>query len=234
MITDGSQSTNVEIATTDLLGSLNNIETKYAPKQLYYSGDKNLIKTTRVSVIGTRQPSEQGIKNTVIVAKFLVQHHITIVSGLAKGIDTVAHLSAINLGGKTIAVLGTPLNKPYPKENTSLLQKIASQHLALSQFSQGTPFQKKNFPIRNRTMALLSHASIIIEANENSGTLHQGWEALRLGRPLFIVEDVLKNTNLTWPNKMLDYGAMILSITDLNRIIEEIPGQVMQDLNTAF
>ena len=213
-----------KITPEELIGPLNDIEKKFAPSYLFLKGNIELIDARpRVSIIGTRHPSEKGINNTVVLTKFLVKNDILIVSGLALGIDSVAHRTAINNSGNTIAVLGTPLDKYYPKQNSELQDEIAKNHLLISQFPAGTPIQPKNFPMRNRTMALLSHASIIVEANEGSGTLHQGWEALRLGRPLFIIEDILKNKELKWPYKLMEYGAKILPISKPEIVLESLP-----------
>ena len=95
------------------------------------------------------------------------------------------------------------------------------EHLVVSQFASGHPVRRTNFPRRNRTMALVSNATVIIEAGETSGTLHQGWEALRLNRPLFILRSVAEDPGLKWPGEMLDYGALVLSEPD--EIFEHLP-----------
>ncbi|MGI0086906.1 MAG: DNA-processing protein DprA [Nitrosotalea sp.] len=201
------------IFVTKLLGHpLNDVETKYAPKMLYVRGPMEIpLPRPRVSIIGSRKASPHGIKDAKAIARTLTEHKTVIVSGLAEGIDTSAHETAIAAGGKTIAVLGTPLNKVYPRKNLQLQQEIMSNHLAISQFPVDHTTTPKDFVLRNRTMALISDATIIVEAGDTSGSLHQGWEALRLGRPLFIWKHVLNNTQLSWPEKMLQYGAMELS-----------------------
>ena len=98
-----------------------------------------------------------------------------------------------------------------------------SEQLVVSQFAPGHPFASRNFPIRNRTMALLSDATVIVEAGEKSGTLHQGWEALRLGRLRFLMESVAKDPTLTWTAEMIRYGAQILSRENLEQCLDEIP-----------
>lgn len=214
-----------KVSISELLGHpLNDIEEKYAPSCVYYQGNREIIfEGPRVSIIGSRHPSEEGLKITHHLTKNLVLKGITIVSGLAEGIDTIAHKVAMEYGGKTIAVLGTPLNQFYPSQNRVLQEKIMTHHLAVSQFQIGSPIQRANFPLRNRTMALLSHVSIITDATENSGTQHQGWEALRLGRPLYIVEDLIAIKKLNWAKKMREYGANILLPSDLKRILEDLP-----------
>ena len=171
----------------ELIGPLNDVEKKYAPKQLYVAGQLPIpLPSPRVAVIGSRKPSLKGFEAANKIATVLAKHNIIVVSGLAEGIDSAAHKGAINANGQTIAVLGTPLNKVYPWKNQSLQETIMQKHLAVSQFPSGYPITPKNFVIRNRTMALIADASIIVEASNSSGSLHQGWEALRLGRPLFI------------------------------------------------
>jgi len=205
-----------------LLGPLNDVEARNAPKELFVAGDVSLIDgPPRVAVIGTRQPSDRGVARAVRLASELVKSKAIVVSGLAEGIDTIAHRTAIEKGGRTIAVLGTPLDKVYPKKNYDLQQEVMQKHLAISQFPAGYPIQPKNFPMRNRTMALISHASVIIEAGEGSGTHSQGWETLRLGKPLFILQSVVNNKFLKWPQKMIEYGAIPLS--DSDRLLENLP-----------
>jgi len=145
------------------------------------------------------------------------------VSGLAEGVDTVAHQTAIECGGKTIAVLGTGLDRAYPASNASLLDEIKANHLAISQFKAGTSPRRSNFPQRNRTMALISDATVTTEASEKSGTRHQGWEALRLGRLVFLMQSVAGNENLTWPKEMIGYGAQVLTRDDMPDVLYDIP-----------
>ena len=206
-----------------LLGRpLNDIEKKNAPNILYTKGIIKIpLPGPKVSIVGSRKASSQGLSDTRKIAKILVENQVMIVSGLAEGIDTSAHEATITAVGRTIAVLGTPLNKTYPKKNFHLQQKIMRNHLAISQFPIGRLTQPKDFVARNRTMALISDATIIVEAGDTSGSLHQGVEALRLGRSLFIWKSVFNNTQLTWPQKMLKYGAIKLS--DPIDILESLP-----------
>lgn len=209
---------------TDILGPLSEVEHKHAPDVLYAEGDKDLLRSgLRVSVVGSRTPSPEGRRRAKALAEALVRHGITVVSGLAKGIDTVAHETALTAGGRTIAVLGTPLDEAYPAENWSLLERIKQKHLAVSQFPEGYGFKRENFPRRNRTMALISDATVIVEAGARSGTRHQGWEALRLGRLVFIMENVAANEALSWPRELIGYGAQVLRREDLPEVLYDIP-----------
>ncbi|MFO0602484.1 MAG: DNA-processing protein DprA [Polyangiales bacterium] len=195
----------------ELLGPLNDVERRNAPRAFWYEGDASLARTgARVSVVGTRDVSDEGRRRAARVARFLVERGATIVSGLAAGVDTVAHTTAIERGGRTVAVIGTGLDVVFPPQNRALHARIAAEHLLLSQFPPGTPVHKTRFPQRNRTMALLSHATVIVEAGDSSGTLSQGWEALRLGRPLFILRSVALDPKLKWPQEMIAYGAIVL------------------------
>ncbi|MBI3846689.1 MAG: DNA-processing protein DprA [Planctomycetes bacterium] len=203
------------IRVADLLGPLNEAETRSAPDVLYTRGNLGLLKgTVRVSVVGSRKPSERGVALARGIARLLVTEKIVVVSGLAEGIDAQAHVESMESGGSTVAVLGTPLSQSYPRANRQLQEQIGDSHLIVTQFPDGHPVQRGNFPRRNRTMALLVHASIIVEAADSSGTLSQGWEAIRLGRPLFLSKLVVDNTALEWPAEMLSYGAEVLDEPD--------------------
>lgn len=208
----------------DLLGPLNEVEKKNAPSELFTVGDVSLLANgARVSIVGTRRASREGLRRAGRLARLLIERRIVVVSGLAEGIDTAAHRAAIDAGGRTIAILGTPLDTFYPAKNRSLQELIMREHLAVSQFPPGFSGGRKCFPMRNRTMALISEATVIVEAGEGSGTLHQGWEALRLGRPLFLMESVTKAPDLSWPAEMLGFGAEVLSDQTLEFFFETLP-----------
>jgi DNA processing protein len=208
-----------------LLGPLNTVEQHNAPAALYAAGDIGVLRAgPRVSIVGSREASAHGLRRAVRLSRELAKHGVVIVSGLAKGIDTAAHTGAIEGGGRTIAVLGTPLDQVYPKENRSLQDRLMREHLVISQYAPGSPTRPSNFPRRNRTMALLSQATVIVEAGESSGSLSQGWEALRLGRALFIMRSVAEDKVLRWPHEMLGYGAQILTRTE--DVLEVLPPDV--------
>jgi len=214
-----------EIATLDperVMGGLNEFERRHAPERLFACGDLSFLQgTSRVAVVGSRKASLPGQKRVAKLVGALVEHDVVIVSGLAAGIDTAAHEEALKRGGRTIAVLGTPLNEAHPPSNAPLQQRLMDSHLVVTQFPLGHPTLRSNFPRRNRTMALLCDASVIVEAGESSGTLSQGWEALHLNRPLFILKSLLENDALTWPGEMLKYGAQVLE--DVEQILQILP-----------
>jgi DNA processing protein len=223
--------TNGTTATTPetILGTLNEVEQKNAPRRLFLHGDGTLLsRGPRVSVVGSRKASAEGLKRAGFLARALVAHDMIVVSGLAEGIDTAAHAAAIEAGGRTIAVLGTPLDQTYPAANRKLQELIGRDHLLVTQFAAGSTVTPKNFPIRNRTMALLTDATVIVEAGESSGTVHQGWEALRLGRLLFLMESVANDSRLSWPREMIGYGAHVLSRDNLDDSLTEIPSMTVR------
>jgi len=221
MVTPSNNKT-ATVTPLELLGPLNDIERKYAPSKIFTAGPMKLpLPKPRAAIIGSRKASERGLATAARITKTLTDHEVVIVSGLAEGIDSMAHETAISEGGKTIAVLGTPLNRTYPQKNLQLQNEIMKNHLAISQFPIGYPIQRKNFVIRNRTMALISNASIIVEAGDSSGSLHQGWEALRLGRPLFIWKAIVNDSSLSWTKKMIRYGATVLNHP--KQVLEVLP-----------
>jgi DNA processing protein len=187
---------------------------------IYYQGLWDLVCTPCVAIIGTRQPSEAGVRRTQKLTQGLVEKGFTIVSGLAAGIDTVAHQTAIKLNGKTIGVIGTPLSVVYPKENKDLQQKIAQDHLLISQVpfikyeKQNLKTKRFYFLERNKTMSVLTKATIIVEAGETSGTLVQAEAALKQKRKLFILQNNFENPKLTWPLKFKQKGAVCIKNFD--------------------
>ena len=216
-----------EFTPDDLLGPLNEVETKNAPERLFLAGRSDFLSGGgRVAIVGSRKASPEGIRRARKLAGLLAKRQITVVSGLAEGIDRAAHEAAIDRGGQTIGVLGTPLDKTYPKANAELQHYMMREQLVVSQFPVGYPTKPSCFPMRNRTMALISHATVIIEATDKSGSLSQAWEALRLGRALFITQSTLEDSSVTWPEKMLEYGTRVLSDTTLESLFELLPDRV--------
>ena len=198
----------------ELLGPQSELEGERAPERLFAAGDVELIRgRARVSVVGARRSTTVGLRRARRLAVELAREGVVVVSGLAAGIDTAAHDGVLAAGGRTIAVLGTPLDVCYPRQNRELQRRIMTEHLALSPFAPGSPVARRNFPYRNRVMALISDATVIVEAGDASGALAQGWEAIRLGRPLFILESIVEAPGLTWPGKMLRYGARVMTST---------------------
>ena len=217
-----------------LLGPLNDVEQKHAPAKLFIAGDTSILREGgRVAIVGSRKASREGVVRAKRLAKLLVERKVVVVSGLAEGIDTAAHIGTLEAGGRTVAVIGTPLDKVYPRQNAELQDRLVREHLVVSQFAVGYPTKPHNFPLRNRTMALISDATVIIEASDTSGSLHQGWEALRLGRGLFIARSLAESSAVTWPAEMLNYGARVLADETLEELFEFLPPRTAVALDGA-
>lgn len=180
----------------------------------YYQGWWDLAYTPSVAVVGARKVTEEGRRRAIKLTHHLVKDGFTVVSGLAEGVDTAAHTAALEMGGKTIAVLGTPLSHVYPKQNRELQERIAKDHLLISQ----VPFEhyeqrdfrsnRQFFPARNITMSALSQATVIVEASDTSGTLYQARAAIKQGRKLFILDSCFRNSAIQWPAKYEAKGAI--------------------------
>jgi len=187
---------------------------------LYYQGFWPLVETSCVAVVGTRNPSGRGRLRARVLTRKLVRDGITVVSGLATGIDSEAHTTAIKSSGRTIAVIGTPLSEAYPRENLPLQRFLATSHLVISQvpvlrYDRQTYRENRLFfPERNVTMSALTRATIIVEAGETSGTLIQARAALAQGRKLFILESCFGVPGLTWPKRFEERGAIRVSDYD--------------------
>ena len=137
--------------------------------------------------------------------------------------------------GRTLAVLGTPLDQTTPARNRKLQAHIMSEHLAVSQFEDGAKVFPSNFPLRNRTMALLSEATVIITAEAKSGTESQAWEAIRLGRALFVLRSLAARVEeVPWVGKVLEYGAHVLDEENLPYILEGLPSRSSRETAVAF
>jgi DNA processing protein len=189
-------------------------DAKYPVELLYYRGAWELTETKCMAVVGTRNPTPDGIERANRLARELVARDYTVVSGLAAGIDTAAHRGAIEANGRTIAVVGTPLGEVYPKENRELQEQIAAKFAIVSQVPilryerQNPPQNRLFFPERNVTMSALTEGTIIVEAGETSGTLIQARAALHQGRKLFILDSCFQRTDLTWPARFAAQGAI--------------------------
>ena len=182
--------------------------------KLWCAGDVSLVRKSCIAIVGTRNVSSDGAARARRLAKELAACGVVIVSGLARGVDTEALAAAMEAQGRTIAVIGTPIDRAYPAENKRLQERIYRDHLLISQFEPGKAVFKGNFPERNKLMATISDATVIIEASDTSGTLHQAAECVRLKRWLFIAASIVEDKTLRWPQSFLTYAnARILRTT---------------------
>ncbi len=208
------------------------LQNAYHPSEvLYYRGFWDLVETPSVAVVGTRHPSESGLKRAAKLAKALASDGYTIVSGLASGIDAAAHTAAIECNASTIAVIGTPISEYYPKENRALQDFIAKNHLLISQVpvcryaDQNYRLNSRFFPERNVTMSALTQATVIVEASDTSGTLIQARAALKQGRKLFILDSCFDVPALKWPHSYLSRGAVrVRDYDDIRQHLGNLPG----------
>ena len=179
---------------------------------LYFVGHWDLAWSPSVAVVGTRHPTEDGLTQTRKLVKSLVENDFTVVSGLAAGVDTAAHRAAMEYGGRTIAVLGTPLSRSYPLENADLQRAIGQDYLVISQVPvkryemQSFKGNRYFFPERNVTMSALTDATVVVEADDTSGALIQARAALEQGRKLFVLESCFGRV-LRWPERLVAQGA---------------------------
>jgi DNA processing protein len=190
-----------------------------APQQLFVAGDAALLHARlRIALVGAREASVEGLRRAGKLATQLAERGVVVVSGLAEGVDAAAHRAAMAAGGRTIAVIGTPLERCYPAKHAALQEEISRNHLLVSQFAASAKVSASSFPARNRTMAMISHASVVVEASDTSGSLSQAAEVQRLGRPLFIMRSLAENSQLRWPAAFLKSGAKILD--DVVQLLE--------------
>lgn len=190
------------------------------PFVLFYKGNIELLKTEKrkIAVIGSRDNSEYGKITTENICKDLVKENFVIVSGLAKGIDSIAHKSCLDNNGETIAVLGNGINVTYPKENDMLYKKIGNEGLIISEYPPNVLPDSFNFPKRNRIIAGLSEGVLVIEAKEKSGTMNTVSHALEDGKQIFCVPE-RSNLN-SGCNKLIKEGAKLVETA--KDILEEL------------
>lgn len=189
------------------------------PPVLYVRG--NLVRENPgVAVVGSRRATQYGLDTAENLAFQLAAHGVEIISGLARGVDTRAHMGALKAGGATIAVLGCGLDITYPLENKALMKKIPENGAVISELVPGTPPHPINFPARNRIISGLSLGVTVIEASEKSGSLITANYALDQGRDVFAVPGNINCRNSSGTNAMLKDGAKL--VTSAGDILEEL------------
>lgn len=194
-----------------------------APALLYLRGEITPQDQAAVAVVGSRMYSDYGRQAAFDIARGLAQAGVTIVSGLALGIDAFAHEAALNVEhGRTIAVLAHGLDQIYPRSNTALAREIIEQNkgAVISEFPIGTPSYPSNFPIRNRIIAGLSAGTVVIEGGEKSGTLLTAQAALEYNRDVFAVPGPIYSQTSAAPNNLIKLGAKL--ITSAQDVLDEL------------
>ena len=190
------------------------------PALLFYQGDLSLLNHQLLALVGSRLTSSYGEKALTLLLPELISHEITTVSGLAKGIDRAVHQKTIELGGRTIGIIGTGLDHYYPFENETLQNEIARNHLLISEYPIGTKPLKQHFPMRNRIIAGLSLGTLVIEAKYRSGSLITANLALQEGREVFAVPGNITNPYSEGTNDLILHGAKC--VLKPQHILEEL------------
>lgn len=201
-----------------------------APILMYYRGDLAVAGNLCVAVVGSRAATNYGKTMARKIAGQLGEFKITVVSGMARGIDTQAHLGVLENTGKTIAVLGSGLDVVYPKENQALFEDIGCRGLVLSEFPLHMPPEPGNFPRRNRIISGLSQGVLVIEARKKSGALITANFALEQGRDVFALPGPVTSMTSQGTNELIKQGA--IPVTEIEDIINEylhiLPGECLQ------
>jgi DNA processing protein len=194
------------------------------PPVLYTKGSPDVAGHAAVGVVGTRAPSEYGREMTRLLCRGLSAAGITVVSGMARGIDGEAHEAALAQGGRTVAVLGSAVDVPYPPEHGDLSRRIQGQGAVLSEYPMGTAPLPHHFPSRNRIISGLSLGVVVVEATERSGSLITARSALEQGREVFAVPGPAGASRSRGPHRLIREGAKL--VEGVADIIEEIAPQL--------
>jgi DNA processing protein len=195
------------------------------PAVLWIRGSVELLSRPGIAVVGTRQPSPYGAGMAELLSRDLANRRLTIMSGMARGVDTAAHKGAIDAGGKTVAVWGTGIDVIYPKENKKLAESIvATGGTIVSEYPLGTFPAPQNFPIRNRVLSGMSVGVLVIEAAEYSGTRITARCAMEQNRDVYAVPGNVTNKNSWGPNTLIKQGAKLTATWE--DIWEDLPSEI--------
>jgi DNA processing protein len=181
------------------------------PIELFVLGRHSALSRPRVAIVGTRNSTSYGERITRTLTRALVRSGVSVVSGMARGIDAAAHRTALEEGGSTVAVLGTGVDVPYPVGHRVLHQTIVEKGLVISENPPGAKAQKGSFPKRNRIIAALAPVTIVIEAGFRSGALNTAGQALELGRIVGAVPGPIDSDQSRGSNQLLRDGAVLIA-----------------------
>jgi DNA processing protein len=205
---DDPQNHIITIADTDYPQALLNIPDP--PMILYVKGRLELLNSPAIAVVGSRNASTQGLRNAEAFAQALSQMKLTVISGLAHGIDTAAHMGGLRGLGSSIAVVGTGLDKVYPSANRELAHQLAIEAVLISEYPLGTPPLANNFPRRNRIISGLSLGCLIVEASLQSGSLITARLALEQGRDVFAIPGSIHSPQSKGCHALIKQGAKLV------------------------
>jgi len=192
-----------------------------SPPRLFVRGSLSDDDALAVAIVGSRRPTPYGLAVAERLASDLAARGVTIVSGLARGIDTAAHRGALAAGGRTLAVLGCGVDVVYPPENRALAREIEARGALVSQFAPGVPARARHFPARNRTLAGLTLGVAVVEAAERSGALITAGFAGDLGRETFAVPGRITSATSAGAHRLIQDGAKL--VTCWQDIVSELP-----------
>ncbi len=201
------------------------------PVMLYVRGDTETLNSPSLSIVGTRRPTVYGTQMAERMGRDLASRGLTIVSGLARGIDAIAHQGATAAGGRAIGVLGTGIDVCYPKENKKLYEKVLERGAIISEFPTGSHPAPENFPVRNRIIAGMPLGVVIVEGKQYSGSLITARLAMEFGREVFGVPGNVTQEVSFAPNLLIKQGAKL--VTNAEDVIEELPTPVRAALLKA-
>lgn len=199
-------------------------ESPDAPPWLFGVGDADLLAAPGLAIVGSRNPSRDGLAHAGAFAAAVARAGLAVVSGLASGIDAAAHAGALDANGMTIAVCGTGLNRVYPAANAGLAERIGAQGLLLSEFALDTPARRGHFPRRNRIIAALALGTLVVEAARNSGSLITARYAMEYGRSVFALPGSVHNPLARGCHRLIRDGAKL--VEDAGDIFEDIAPQL--------
>ncbi|MBV8817677.1 MAG: DNA-protecting protein DprA [Acidobacteriaceae bacterium] len=198
------------------------------PVVLFARGRLELLQSVMLGVVGTRRPTPYGIAATERLSPDLAQAGLTLVSGMARGIDTAAHKSTLAVGGDTVAVFGCGVDQVYPTENKKLANEMAEKGLLLSEFAMGTPGYPQNFPVRNRIISGMSVGVLIIEGAQFSGSGITAKMAIDQQREVFAVPGSIMSKMSWGPNLLIKQGAKL--VQEWNDVLVELPTEIRRQL----
>ena len=181
------------------------------PEQLYALGDPAMLDAPRVAVVGTRDPTAYGLRMTRAIVAGLARAGVCIISGMARGIDAAAHRAALEAGGRTVAVMGTGIDVPYPVAHRELHRTLAERGLVVSEYGSGVRAHRGAFPRRNRIIAALAPVTMVVEAGARSGALNTAGQALELGRTVAAVPGPIDSPQSTGTNELIRDGAAVIA-----------------------
>ncbi|MBU6421568.1 MAG: DNA-processing protein DprA [Gammaproteobacteria bacterium] len=190
------------------------------PIALFLRGDSALLNSPQLAIVGSRNPSGEGRRNAEEFAAYLARCGLTITSGMALGIDSASHRGALKAGGATLAVWGTGLDKVYPPAHRELAEEIAAKGLIVTEFAPGTPPLPHNFPRRNRVISGLSVGTLVVEANQSSGSLITARLASEQGREVFAIPGSIHNPLARGCHRLIREGAKL--VESAGDILEEL------------